>query len=365
MKILILSTLKRKVAENEFASRSRIIYQLARGLVSRGHEVSLLGTGDSIIEGVKIISIIPSGWVDLPPVENPFIRETATLIQQAKIMLSLQKDFDIIHNHTYPDIFPHIVDEQLDIPLVTTLHAVAADYLDDAMGLFHNSHFIALSKAYRNLLKKTSVHAVVYNGIDTSVYQFKEKKGDYLLWIGRINGSKNEDGTYIDPKGVGWAIQLAQKTGTPLKMIGDVLDNEAFAKEVEPYLSNTIEWVSKKVSQQSLSKEDVVNYMQNAKALLMTVNQEEPFGLVMAESMSCGTPVIGFNKGAVIEVVKDGETGFVVDVEEGVDGLARALEKIPSILPSQCRKRVEDHFSVDVMVENYEKIYEELICASK
>src|SRR5690606_4304457 len=97
--------------------RSRIIYQLAKGLVEKGHTVSLLGTGDSEVPGVQIIPVIEKGWVDLPPVENSVIRDNANLITQAKMMISLQKDYDIIHNHTYPDIFPHVLEDQLTIPL--------------------------------------------------------------------------------------------------------------------------------------------------------------------------------------------------------------------------------------------------------
>src|SRR5579859_7645213 len=130
MNILLVSTLKRRVGPDVFASRSRIIYQLGFGLAKKGHTVSLLGTKDSTIPGVTLIPIIEKGWVDLPPVENPFVRDVGTLLFQSKKLIEVQNDFDIIHNHSFPDFFPSLIENELKIPLVTTLHIVAEDYFD-------------------------------------------------------------------------------------------------------------------------------------------------------------------------------------------------------------------------------------------
>lgn len=97
--------------------------------------------------------------------------------------------------------------------------------------------------------------------------------------------------------------------------------------------------------------------MQKAKAFLMTINWEEPFGLVMAEAQSCGTPVIGFDRGSTSELVINGKTGFVVKPKEGIEGLKRALKKIDRINPRDCREHIEKNFSVKKMIEEYEKIY--------
>ena len=361
MKILMVSTLKRRIGSDIFASRSRIIYQLSKGLAERDHSVSLLGTADSEIPGVEIIPVIDKGWVDLPLPENVFHRDIATLMKQAGMMLDLQGLFDVIHNHTVPDFFPSIVEPELNKSLVTTLHALHADYIDELISKYKKTHFIALSQAYKNLYKKASIYDVVYNGIDENLYAYKEKKGDYLFWLGRLAEGKKENGEYIDQKGVGWAIKLAEETDSKLIMAGQCEDKKFFDKDVAPHLNEKIQWYGEVSREQSLPVEKVVKLMQEAKAFLMTINQEEPFGLVIAEAMSCGTPVIGFDRGAVSELVVDGKTGFVVPPSEGLEGLKKALQKISDINPADCTRRVEENFTIEKMVEAYENVYKKVI----
>jgi glycosyltransferase involved in cell wall biosynthesis len=362
MKILLVSTLKRRVGPDIFASRSRIIYQLGKRLAEKGHTVSLLGTGDSEIPGVTIIPVIEKGWVDLPPVENTAIRDAADLIRQTKMMVSRQKDFAVIHNHTTPDFFPHILENELTIPLVSTLHALFdASYMDQTLSQFSKSYFVALSQSYADLYEKTKFFDTVYNGVATELFTYSEQKEDYLLWLGRLPRGKNADGTFIDPKGIRHAIQLAQATGQKVLLYGVVEDRAFYEQDVAPYLNERIQWVGDVSSEQSLPIEKVVSLMQGAKAFLMTVNQQEPFGLVMAEAGACGTPVIGWKRGSIPEVVVEGKTGFIVDPEDGIAGLQRAVEKIDTIKPTDCREHIEKHFSLDVMVDNYVKLYEKLI----
>ena len=361
MNILLASTLKRRIGPDIFASRSRIIYQLAEGLSKKGHNVSLLGTGDSQVPGVKIIPVIEKGWVDLPSPENVFHRDVATLMKQSGMILDLQGSFDVIHSHAYPDFFPAVLGDELKKPLIITLHALYTDYIDELLVRFDKTYPIALSQGYKKLYKKASIYDVVYNGVDTNLYSYKEQKEDYLLWIGRLARGKKDNGEYIDQKGVGWAIKLAEESGYKLKMLGPCEDIDFFNQEVKPHLNEKIEWIGDVSPEQSVPIEKVVELMQKAKAFLMTINQEEPFGLVMAESMSCGTPVIGFDRGAVSEVIADGKSGFVVNPESGIDGLKTALEKIETINPADCRKRVEELFSIEKMIDNYEKVYSRIL----
>ena len=361
MRILIVSTLKRKVTPDFFASRSRIILQLAQGLAKKGHTVSLLGTGDSNIPGVKIIPVIEKGWVDLPPVENEFLRQTANLIQLTQKIVEIQNDFDMIHNHVYPDFFPSIIEDKLKIPMLTTLHALYDFYMDDLLSTFKKTYFISLSNAYAALYKKAKIYKTVYNGVDTDLYVYSEKKEDYMFWLARLPKAKNTDGSFMDPKGIRSAIKLAQATGMKLYISAPVEDHTFFEKDVKPHLNDRIQFVGEPTTEQSVPLTKIIDLFQHAKVFLMTINQQEPFGLTLAEAGSCGTPVIGFDRGAVPEVIVNGKTGFVVPYEKGAEGLKEALVKIDQIKPQDCRNHIVKNFSLEKMVENYEKVYKEIL----
>ena len=365
MKILLVSTIKRKVVKESTASRSQIIYKIASGMVKKGHQVSILGTGDTYIKGVKTIPVIEKGWVDLPPAENPFFLQVATLIQLTDKLIRIQNSFDIIHNHLYPEFFTPVIENRLNTPMVTTVHSQATDFIDKTLSLFKKAYFVSISRAHRLQFKKAHIYKIIYNGIDTSLFSFQKSKGDYLLWIGRLSKAKDKQGRFMDPKGVRWAIKLARETGQKLVLTGNVEDIEFYNRDVKPYLSDKITWFGPVSKEQRLSHKEVAHLMQNAKAFLMTINWYEPFGLVMAEAMSCGTPVIAFNRGSVPELVADGKTGFVIPPEEGVKGLKKALKKINMISPKDCRQHVVNNFSQEKMVENYEKLYKEVLIKHK
>lgn len=361
MKILIVSLLKRKIRPGITAARPRMIFDLVSGLIKKGHKITILGTKNSFIEGAKILPIIKRGWVELGPFENDFYAQTSFLAKQAKILEKIGKDFDIIHNHCYPEFINLLVEKNIERPLLTTIHAQITPELDEVLSFFKESYFVSVSKAAKKLAKKTKISKIIYNGVDTNLYKFSPKKDDYLLWIGRLSKTKDKRGNFLDPKGIRWAIRLARETNSKLFLVGNVEDPEFFKREVRPYLNKKIKWIGPVSPEQPLIKKEVVKLMQKAKAFLMTINWYEPFGLVMAEAQSCGTPIIGFDKGAVSELVVDGKTGFVVKPKEGINGLKKALKNIDKINPEDCRKHVLKNFSLEKMVENYEKTYQEII----
>ncbi len=360
MKILLVSLLKRNISPDQTASRPRMIYELGKGLLNRGHEVTVLGTEDSVLPGAKIIGVIPKAFNELPSFENPFYAETSYLLQLEKKLEEIAPEFDMIHNHTYPEFLNLMATDSIKTPMLTTVHAQATPEFDDALSLFPKANLVSISKAHQKGFVKSKPSQVIYNGIDTSLYKFSQQKEDYMLWIGRLSKSQNSDGSYIDPKGIRHAIQLARETNQNLKLSGNIEDINFFKKDVEPFLNDKIQWIGKKSSEQPLSKDEVVQLMQSAKVFLMTINWNEPFGLVVAEAMSCGTPVIGFKRGAIPELIADGKTGFTVDPEAGIDGLKEALSKIDSINPIDCRRHVEENFSIQKMIDNYENAYKSL-----
>ncbi len=363
MKILILGPLKRKIAPEVTAARPRLIFDLATGLIKKGHQVTILGTGNSQVKGTKIISVIPSSIIEMPASENPFVSRVAFLTKQAKILEKIGDKFDVIHNHARPEFFNLFAAERIKTPMLTTMHGVMEKENDEVFSLFKKLNLVCISKAAARLAKKTKVHKVIYNGIDTNFYRLQPKKQNYLLWLGRLSKAKDAKGNFMDPKGICWAIKLARTTGSKLLLAGNVEDIKFFNKDVKPYLNSKIKWIGPVAPEQLLTKKHVAKLMAQAKVFLMTINWQEPFGLVMAEAMSCGTPVIGFKRGSVPEVIKQNKTGFVVEPRDGVDGLKKALAKIDQIKPIDCRKHVEKNFSLETMVSNYEQAYKKLCLA--
>lgn len=361
MRILLVSSLKRRLGSELTASRTRIIYQLAQGLLSKGHQVSILGTADSVVPGATIIPVIKTSFVDLPPTENPFYTETGYLVQLALAIKEHAGNFDVIHNHTYPEFINLLVADQIVTPMVTTVHAQATPEFDTTLSTFPEANLVSISQAHKKLFKKAAMNWVVYNGIDTELYAYQEKKEDYLLWIGRLSKAKDAEGNFLDPKGVKWAIQLAQATGEKLQIVGNVEDIEFYNREIKPHLNEKITWYGPIEQEQALKREEIITLMQGAKAFLMTINWEEPFGLVMAEAMSCGTPVIAFNRGSVPEVIKDGVSGFIVPPQQGLDGLVQAVKHLSQLQTRNCREHVIQNFSLNTMVSSYENVYQGLL----
>lgn len=365
MKILIVSPLLRKVSPKMTSARPRVVFDLASRLLKKGNKISILGAGNSLIPGAKIIPVIPKSFVEMKAFENPFYAHTAFLIKMVKILEKIGNNFDIVHNHCYPEFIPLLTEKNIKNPIITTIHAQMTSELDESLSFFERGYFVCISKAAKKLAKKTKIHRVIYNGVDTRLYKFSAKKEDYLLWIGRLSCAKDKMGNFIDPKGIRWAIKLAKETNSRLFLSGKVEDPKFFERDVKPYLSKKIKWIGPVSPEQPLGKNEVAKLMQGAKAFLMTINWYEPFGLVMAEAQSCGTPVIGFDRGAVSEVVVNGKTGLIVNPNYGITGLKKALEKIEQIKPEDCRKHIEDNFSLDKMVDNYERLYREIIYLKK
>ena len=371
LKIALLAPLKRSINPQTTVSRNRIVADLAMGLARKGYSVTIFSTSDSNLPGVEIIGVIERGLIELPPTENPFYTDTAYITHDIMQILSLQDRFDMIHNHMYPEFLPLIAQKLFKKPVVTTVHSQVtkelAMALSDTKG---ESQLVSISESARKALNLESV--VIYNGIDTNLYIPDENpQKNYLLFIGRMSKAKT-NGKFIDPKGVGNALEVAKSLGENLKIVSNIEDKKFYDEIVSPNLSDKIKFVGDVSSEQNLSREEIVNLHQNAKAFLFPINWEEPFGLVMAEAMACGTPVIAYNRGSVPELVRDGVTGFVIEPEEsnsesrfvikkkGLEGLTEAVKRIGEINRKICRKHVLQNFNVEKMVDNYEKLYYEI-----
>lgn len=359
MKILFLAPLTRKITSQITAARPRLIFDLISGLKAKGHQITVLGTGDSKIAGVKIIPVIKRAFYDMETsFENSFYAHTSFLVKQAIMTEKLSNKFDIVHNHCYPEFMDLLIEKNIKTPLITTLHMIMTAEMDDTLSLFPKAKIICTAMAKRKT-KKSKIYKTIDSGVDIGLYKLKTQKEDYLLWVGRLGKAKDKNGNFIDDKGVRWAIKLAETTNSKLKLVANVEDMNFFNKDVKPHLSDKIQWIGAVSKEQSLNKKQIVSIMQKAKALLML--SESFDGLVVKEAMSCGTAVIGFPKNNDSTVILDGKTGFLVLRKKGLQGLQKAVKNLPSIKPEDCRRNVEENFSLEKMVDEYEKVYQKVI----
>ena len=313
-----------------------VVSLLSDGLVDRGHDVTLFATGDSTTKAdLEFAFEIAPG----PMFNNSIWHDT---VQQ----LLAHRDpsrFDLIHQHTY---WSGMVAARLvDVPVVHTLHrSFTPEMRKIYEGVADRVWFVALSQAQRDLMPDLRYAGVIYNGIDTAEYPFREEKEDFLLFLGRVNPDK----------GPVRAVQAAEAAGLPLVMavkIAEPVERTHWEKDVQPILPPGTEVL------QEIPHEQKVDLISRAKAVLFPIDWDEPFGLVMTEAMCTGTPVIATPRGSVPEVVADGETGFIVPVEEYGTAAAAAIKRLDEIDPRACRKRVEELFSAGTMVDAYDAAF--------
>jgi glycosyltransferase involved in cell wall biosynthesis len=211
------------------------------------------------------------------------------------------------------------------------------------MPIYHkykDSYFVSISNSDR--VEGLNYLATVYNGINLSEFTFNESPGDALVAYGRIHPEK----------GFHLAIEVAKKSGRRLIIAGIIQDRDYFEEEISPHVDGkNIEYLG------VISNRERDDLLKEAYAVLHLNTIPERFGLVMAESMAAGVPVISMDLGSCREVIADGKTGFLVN---NVDEAVKVVEKIPEISRETCRQRVEERFSLDIMVENYEKVYNKI-----
>lgn len=366
MRIAMLPPVKRPITASSTAGRLRVMVDLMQGLVARGHAVTLFGTADSVLDGVKLFPSVDAALINSPIVENPFYQHTAALTSIIADVLHNQGDFDIVHNHMYPEFLPMLVSDQLQIPMVTTVHGQMTPDVLHGMSRFPEAQVVAISDAAATAAGRPMTR--VYNGIDTAWFTPTTGEHAEALFVGRLGSARDASGNHIDPKGVQDALAAARQTGLPLRIVASVEDRAFYDTAVVPHLSATIQFEGEISSEQIIRRERVRNLYQRAKVLLFPIRWEEPFGLALVEAMACGTPVIAYNRGSVSEIVRDGSTGYIVDPHDGIDGLVAAIKKLTALSPDAyhvmrkaCRKQVEDNFTLAKMVDNYETLYQTLL----
>lgn len=346
MKIAMVTPVWLPIPPKGYGGIELVAYDLVEGLVKRGHEVKVYGTGDSTTSG-KLIPLVERHIGQDWPEQRNALNDAFAEAAYAQAFLD---QADVIHDHTY-----HHSTGNYGMKVIHTLHGPVVWGQQKAIEMSREENnrnsFVAISERQRELYCEGNVGPInwmptVLNGIDVDTIPFKEKKDDYVLFVGRANWEK----------GLDLAVRVAVKAGKKLVMaikMTERFEQEYFKQHVEPYLSSgNIEVLGE------ITPQEKFELYLNATGTIFSSQWEEPYGLVMPESMACGTPVVALRRGAAPELISHGKTGFIVDTEEE---MVEAVKKFETIDPHTCRKHVKEHLSVDQMVEGYLKVYEKAI----
>lgn len=344
MRIGQVAPLYESVPPRLYGGTERVVSYITEELVKLGHKVTLYASGDSCttarLRSVCDRALRLEGGKLLSPLAH-HLNLIETVAQEAS-------EFDVVHFHL--DYLPFSQIRRLEIPAVTTLHGrLDIPDLYPLFREFNDMRLISISDAQRAPMPWAGWLATVHHGIPADLHQPSFGRGEYLAFLGRISPEKRVDR----------AIEISQKAGMPLRIAAkiDEVDRNYFESEISDLLANSdVEFVGE------IAEKEKTEFLGNAAALLFPIDWPEPFGLVLIESMACGTPVIAFRGGSVAEIVDDGVTGFVVEsVEEAVE----ALQRIPSLDRRACHQRFLDRFTSRRMCLEYLAAYEQEICGKK
>ena len=323
---------------------------VAEGLAKRGHEITFYAPKGSAPQGVRIetkdLGALKQEGEAILKTPNVGGAETAKIFNLwdqyliAHMFREAERGtYDLLHIHPVDRALPLALSHP-KVPVAYTLHDPIYPWRAEVFRMFQtpNQYYVSISDAQRKPAPDLHYAGTVYNGIDLNLFPFSKTSSDYFLFVGRLHPEK----------GVAEAVEAARRAGTKLLIIGPEVSGEYWNKRIKPYLGKKIKYVG------YVPYKELYRYYQNAKALLVPIQWEEPFGLVMTEAMACGTPVIAFRRGSVPEIVKDGKNGFVVRT---VAEMAKAMKNIDSISREECRRYVEERFSIERMVDGYEKAF--------
>lgn len=390
MKIAILGSVALPVPPPAQGGTEWIAYFQAKGLADLGHKVILFAArGSRREEGYELVEVGGGDTIKKFPISNfkfqnsneisekkdenteasrLLRKENVYLAEVIEQLIGRKDDFDIVLNNMRGEAVLLPVAKYLHKPFVNVMHLPLFPELAGAFRRY-NTHVITISNAQRKGFEGLNYLATVYNCVDTGRYIPNSKtisngqnsknqtlsnldleidlkleignlklNAGYLLMMGTIGRHKNQAG----------AISIAKKAGMQLILAGKIRDKDYFEELKKEIDGESVKYFGE------LSFEDKLKLYRNAKAFIFPILWEEPFGLVMIEAMACGTPVVAYNNGAIPEVVVSGKTGFVVESGSEED-MVSAVKNIGLIDREDCRNYVEENFSIDKIIKDYEK----------
>jgi glycosyltransferase involved in cell wall biosynthesis len=342
VRIAQVSPLFESVPPRLYGGTERVVSYLTEELVAQGHDVTLFASADS----VTTARLVPVCERSLR-LDRGCVDQMAHHVRQIEEVYRVAHQFDVLHFHI--DYLHYPVSSRLGAPRLTTLHGrLDIPDLAPLYRSYPDEPLASISHAQRGPLPFANWQGTVHHGLPLDLLNFHPQRGKYLAFLGRFSPEKRPDR----------AIELAQRTGFPLKMAAkiDKADQEYFNEKVKPLLreASSVEFVGE------INESQKDEFLGNAAALLFPIDWPEPFGLVMIEAMACGTPVIAWRCGSVPEIVEDGVNGVMVSEMSEAEA---ALGRLESLDRKRCRAAFEQRFSAPRMARDYVQVFRKIIWA--
>jgi glycosyltransferase involved in cell wall biosynthesis len=327
-RVAILAPIAWRTPPRMYGAWETVASNITEGLVDRGWDVTLFASRDSVTRA-RLQAVVDKGYEE-DPFADPKVSEYLHIAEA----FEHAADFDLIHSHC--DFMALTYTRLVKTPVLTTIHGFSSPKIMSIYRKYRDRYFVSISDSDR--APELNYLATVYNGIDLTLYPLRPAAGDDLIFLGRIHCDK----------GVHLAIEVARLSGMRLIIAGIIQDEAYFREQIKPHLGDQILYIG------PVDVRGKNELFARARALLHLNTIPERFGLVLTEANAAGVPVIAMNLGSCREVIKDGQTGFLVD---NVTEAVRSLGRIPEIDGRVCRSRVGQYFSIDSMVQGYERVY--------
>jgi glycosyltransferase involved in cell wall biosynthesis len=327
-RIAILSPVAWRTPPRQYGAWETVAGNVAEGLVDLGWDVTLFATADSLTRA-HLHAVVAKGYEE----DRSIDPKVAEYLHIPEVFEHAQ-EFDLIHSHY--DFMALAYTRLVKTPVLTTIHGFGSPQIMPVYEKYRDGYFVSISDSDR--APGLNYLATVYNGIDLALYPLRKTAGEDLIFIGRIHPDK----------GVHLAIETARQSGRRLLIAGILQDASYFEEKIQPHLDDQIRYLG------PVGVEGKNALFAQAFALIHLNTIPERFGLVLAEANAAGVPVIAMDLGSCREVIEHGLTGFLV---KDVAGAVKALEAVPTLNDTACRRRVEERFSIATMVEAYARVY--------
>jgi glycosyltransferase involved in cell wall biosynthesis len=339
MRIAQVAPLFESVPPQGYGGTERVVSYLTEALVRDGHEVTLFASRDSRTSA-RLVPVVERS-LRLAPHRPEWLMWHTVLMDK---VFDMARQFDVIHFHT--DFLHYPLARRCPTPSLTTLHGRLD--LPDLAPLhrhFSEQALVSISDSQRLPLTGANWLATVHHGLPANLYGATQAVDDYFVFIGRISPEKRLD------RAIEIALACAKRLRIAAKV--DPADTAYFEREIRGLLDHPlIEYVGE------IGEDRKRDFIGRARAMLFPIDWPEPFGLVMIESLACGTPVIAYDCGSVSEILQDGGTGYIVRTQEEAIEAAMRVHRLDRRL---CRQEFEQRFTADRMARQYVDVYRSLI----